>query len=120
MANKNTGKKKMTDKQRAALAAKRRKDLLAWSPDKPKKKRCAPCKPGTSRAPKKTSARRVRRERHLLGGSAKKTSAKREKSITATDILKNVAVKRGKRWVCGGPVRSGCGGSGSRVIGKVR
>jgi len=106
MAKKKTGKKKMTDKQRAALAAKRRKDLLAWSPDKPKKKRCAPCKPGTSRAPKKTSA--------------KKTSANREKSITATDILKNVAVKRGKRWVCGGPVRSGCGGSGSRVIGKVR
>jgi hypothetical protein len=106
MAKKKTGKKKMTDKQRAALAAKRLKALRAWSPDKPKSKRCAPCKPGTSRAPKKASA--------------KKTSAKREKSITATDILKNVAVKRGKRWTCGGPVRSGCGGSGSRVIGKVR
>jgi hypothetical protein len=51
----------MTDKQRAALAAKRRKDLLAWSPDKPKKKRCAPCKPGTSRAPKKARAKKAKR-----------------------------------------------------------
>lgn len=110
MASKKKTGKKMTDKQRAALAAKRRRDLLAWSPDKPKKaakKRCKPCKPGTSRRPAKAR-------------STKRASAPRERSVTATDILKNVAVKRGKRWVCGGPVRSGCGGSGSRVIGKVR
>lgn len=103
MAAKKKTKKKMTEKQRAALAAKRRRDLLAWSPDKPKKKRCKPCKPGTTRraAPKR----------------AKAASAP---TVTAAAILKNVAARRGKRWMCGGPVRSGCGGSGSRVIGKVR
>ena len=37
--------------------------------------------------------------------------------VSATSILKKV---KGKRWACAGPVRSGCGGSGSRVLGKVR
>ena len=70
-------------------------------------KRCKPCKPGTTRraAPKAKKS---------------KSASHGHKTVRAVDILKNVAVKRGKRWTCGGPVRSGCGGSGSRVIGKVR
>lgn len=40
--------------------------------------------------------------------------------VTLHGIQTNVKRRRGKRWLCGGPVRSGCGGSDSRVIGKVR
>lgn len=69
------------------------------------KKRCKPCKPGTTR--------------RAAAPKAKKSKA-HHTTMTAADLLKNVAAKRGKRWTCGGPVRTGCGGSGSRVVNKVR
>lgn len=37
--------------------------------------------------------------------------------IRAQDLLASAKRgKRGKRWSCKGPVRSGCGGSGSKVV----
>lgn len=44
-------------------------------------------------------------------------ASKLQAFLRAEDIVKSAKrkTKRGKRWSCAGPVRSGCGGSGSRV-----
>lgn len=80
--------------------------------------------PYKKKAGKKSSKKRAKKARkkssvakhhkaHTKAGTS--YAAKVQAHIKASDIIKG-AKRRGKRWTCGGPVRSGCGGSNSKVI----
>jgi len=66
---------------------------------------------------KKASKKRDSVASHMQA-SARRGVSYGEK-VTLHGLQAKVKRTRGKRWTCGGPVRSGCGGSSSRVIGKV-
>jgi len=90
----------------------------------------------------KRCAGKLKKTRHATPGKAAKsrsTAGRKkaskshgEKTVKLADLLGKSPKKHhptkafkasslgGKRWSCGGPVRSGCGGSGSRVLSKVR
>lgn len=70
------------------------------------------------KARKKSSKRRRKsvgshHKAHTKAGTS--YGSKASEFIRAHDLLARAKKKRGKRWSCKGPVRSGCGGSGSRV-----
>lgn len=71
------------------------------------RKKKASKKHGKKRRSKKAQKKTTRR----------KSKAQKHEHVKMSDISKRA---RGKRWTCGGPIRSGCGGSKSRVIGKMR
>lgn len=82
-----------------------------------------PRKKSRKKAGKKKAKRRSAPKRDSVAAhmsAANKRGAGFGAKVTAHGILTRVKKARGKRWTCGGPVRSGCGGSTSRVIGKVR
>lgn len=70
-------------------------------------------------AAKKTRKKSHKKARKHHAKKARKKSSKRrskkskpkERHLKASDLG-----KKRKRWMCAAPVRSGCGGSGSRVV----
>lgn len=58
----------------------------------------APCKP----------AKKARR---------KKASKRAEPTVTAAKLLSRAKRYKSRKWACMGPVRNGCGGSNSKVVG---
>ncbi len=88
-----------------------------------KKKRKKAHKKTGKKARKKSSKKRRKtvaqhHKSHVAAGRS--YAEKAQAHIKASDVLKGAKRKRGKLWKCAGPVRTGCGGSGSRVVGKVR
>lgn len=80
-----------------------------------KKKR----KKASKKRRKTTKTKRASTARHHKAHRKAGTSyaSKLQAFLKAEDIVKGAKrrTSRGKRWSCAGPVRSGCGGSGSRV-----
>ncbi len=113
--------KKVADACAKKLSALKREVVQAEK----KAKRCA----GTL---KKTRHAHTAPHKSHAKKSRKKAKGHSEKTVKLADLLgkgpkrhhPTKAVKAsslgGKRWSCGGPVRSGCGGSGSRVLKKIR
>ena len=82
-------------------------------------------KTGKKKAHKKSSKKKAGGWRqHSMGhdsvaahmSAANKRGAGFGVKVTAHSLLSSAKKRSGKRWTCGGPVRSGCGGSNSRVI----
>ncbi len=88
-----------------------------------KKKKKAHKKTGKKKARKKSAKKRRKtvahhHKSHVAAGMS--YAQKAQAHIKASEVLSRAKRKRGKLWKCAGPVRTGCGGSGSRVVGKVR
>lgn len=94
----------------AAKKKKRKKTSYHSNLAGPYKKKAR--KKRSKKARKKSSVAKHHRAHTKAGTSY---AAKAIAHIKAADIVKRAA-RRGKRWTCGGPVRSGCGGSNSKVI----
>lgn len=81
-------------------------------------------KTGKKRSSKKSSKKKAGWRQHSMGhdsvaahmSAANKRGAGFGVKVTAHSLLASAKKRSGKRWTCGGPVRSGCGGSNSRVI----
>lgn len=65
---------------------------------------------GPYKAPKKKARKKSSKKK-----AKKNPCAPRHTTVKASDLL-NRSKRKGRRWLCGGPVRSGCGGSNSQVI----
>lgn len=92
--------RKRVRKARAAYASSAAR--AARLPGKKKRSRVAPRK--------KTSTRRA------SAPSAKRTSKKKVRSVTANQVIANATRKALQTWLCRGPRRSGCGSGGTRVV----
>jgi hypothetical protein len=76
-----------------------------------------------ARKPKAKKAKKKAKKKASKKKAKKKASKKRAKKpckpavtvLKASDIAKS-AYRKNKRWACMGPVRSGCGGSRSKVV----
>jgi hypothetical protein len=97
------------ERQGPMAAKKKKKAKKASKKRKTTKKRTTK----TKRARKSSVGKHHKAHRKAGTGYASKMQA----FLKADDILKGAKrrTKRGKRWSCAGPVRSGCGGSGSKV-----
>ena len=119
----------------AAIAAKKVADACAKKLSALKKEVLQAEKSAKRCAGKLKKTRTAHAAPHKTAKKARKKSSKKshgEKTVKLADLLgkgkrkhsPTASVKAsslgGKRWSCGGPVRSGCGGSGSRVLNKKR
>lgn len=72
---------------------------------------------------KKRRAKKATKKRSSVAShmsAANRAGVSYGEKVTAHGLQARAKRSRGKRWTCGGPVRSGCGGSDSKVIGRVR
>lgn len=75
-------------------------------------------KASKKKARKKSSKKRAKKTSSVASHYASSISAAKRynQRVTADSLISGAKRKRGKRWTCRGPVRSGCGGSNSSVV----